>query len=290
MLNVCYTLIKGVWHMKKIEIPKELLNDLYVSRRMSAQAIAQELGVSRQTIINKLNDYNIKVRPRNPKVKKKKALNKVALYKKKDVFESKYKELKTLQLVAEYFNINLKTAFKWKEKHGIETIKDLSDKAKRTKNVGKPYANREVLEDMYSKYSTYELAQMWNCDASTIQKWLKRLDIPTRTTSEQWEHKSKNGKVPIANDKFNLKDYMSVYNEEAPIHKNLTTKIKEIVGECQSCGVRDVLDLHHINENPKDNRPSNHIILCPNCHARIHRLGKTIEELCPNYISWDKLM
>lgn len=276
--------------MKKINIPKDLLQELYVTRCMSAQAIAMELGVSRQTIINKLKDYNITVRPKKVGVKKVKALKKIPKYKQKEVFEAKYKELKSIQLVADYFNINIKTAFQWKEKHGIETIRDLSDKAKRVKNIGKPYANKDILENMYSKHSTYELAQMWNCDASTIQKWLKRLNIPTRTTSEQWEHKSKNGKVPIANDKFNLKDYMSVYDEEAPLHKNLITKIKEIVGKCQSCGIKDVLDLHHINENPKDNRPSNHVILCPNCHARIHRLGKTVGELCPNYTSWDNLM
>jgi 5-methylcytosine-specific restriction endonuclease McrA len=29
--------------------------------------------------------------------------------------------------------------------------------------------------------------------------------------------------------------------------------------------------IHHKNHNPSDNRPSNLMLLCPNCHSKVHR-------------------
>lgn len=43
---------------------------------------------------------------------------------------------------------------------------------------------------------------------------------------------------------------------------------------CSSCGWKDnikLLDVHHIDENRKNNALDNLIILCPNCHASITR-------------------
>ena len=40
---------------------------------------------------------------------------------------------------------------------------------------------------------------------------------------------------------------------------------------CVACGVEDILDVHHIDENRNNNLPSNLIILCPNDHYRFHR-------------------
>jgi len=36
--------------------------------------------------------------------------------------------------------------------------------------------------------------------------------------------------------------------------------------ECQWCGSKDRLELHHIDHNPKNNDPSNHAILCKPCN------------------------
>lgn len=41
--------------------------------------------------------------------------------------------------------------------------------------------------------------------------------------------------------------------------------------QCAVCGVEDILDVHHIDENRKNLHPSNLIFLCPNDHARLHR-------------------
>jgi len=41
--------------------------------------------------------------------------------------------------------------------------------------------------------------------------------------------------------------------------------------ECAVCGVTDILDVHHIDEDRSNNHPSNLIFLCPNDHYRLHR-------------------
>lgn len=41
--------------------------------------------------------------------------------------------------------------------------------------------------------------------------------------------------------------------------------------ECAVCGITDVLDVHHIDENRNNFHPSNLIFLCPNDHYRLHR-------------------
>lgn len=43
------------------------------------------------------------------------------------------------------------------------------------------------------------------------------------------------------------------------------------VAECIVCGRRDVIDIHHIDQNRSNNNPSNLIHLCPSHHALIHR-------------------
>ena len=41
--------------------------------------------------------------------------------------------------------------------------------------------------------------------------------------------------------------------------------------QCAVCGVKDILDVHHIDKNRQNCHPSNLIFLCPNDHYRLHR-------------------
>jgi transposase/uncharacterized protein YlaI len=279
--------------MRKISISKDLLLELYVEQGLNTYQISEELGTSRQTICNKLSEYNIErkttryqSKPKEPKLPKK-----VPKYTNKEDFQKVYSELKSIGLVAEYYNISADTAYSWKKKHGIATIKQISYMGSQKRIEGKPWANKEYLANMYDKYSTYELAKMWNCDPSTIQIWIRKYGIPVKTYSEQWDRKSKSGARILKKDGFDLQEYNKTYAlSGCRMSKKVIEDIKKLVGKCQCCGEKEVLDLHHINENPKDNRPENHVILCPNCHARVHRLNKPVRELCPNLVSWDKLV
>jgi len=42
------------------------------------------------------------------------------------------------------------------------------------------------------------------------------------------------------------------------------------IGICQECGVKDKINIHHIDENRKNNAPGNLISLCVICHRQKH--------------------
>lgn len=284
--------------MRKINLPRDFLYDLYVSKSMSTAQIANELGVNRQTISNKLQEYGIPIRNsqyiREHKPAPKPKLRKVLRYRDKEVFQKVYSELKSIDLVAEYFHINIKTAFSWKKRHGIETIKEFSSQGRAKVNVDKPYANKEWLEEMYSKYSFEDLGKMLNCHPSTIRKWANKFNIPIRSSKEQWELKPKFGSKIVKECGFDLQLYKDTYvlHTMTSIPKNLRNFIINLYGKCENpnCNESEVLDLHHIDGNHNNNSPENHGVLCPNCHARIHRLGVEFDDLVPHHTPWDTLL
>jgi 5-methylcytosine-specific restriction endonuclease McrA len=53
--------------------------------------------------------------------------------------------------------------------------------------------------------------------------------------------------------------------------------------KCEKCGIIDwmgeriVIELHHINGDPTDNRLDNIQLLCPNCHSQTHNYCKREE-------------
>lgn len=282
--------------MRKIIIDKEYLEEMYCNRGMTLLQIACDLGVSRQTVSNKMKEFGITIknseyiRANKPKPK----LVKVTGYKSKNEFQKVYTELKSLDLVAKHFNIDLKTASNWKKRHNIPTIRQTSNAGKYLRNHDKPYMDKKWLEDMYSKYSWEDLGKMLNCSPTTLSKWGKKFGIKTRTTSEQWDLKSKNGGHNIVKEDvgFDLQLYKETYvlRDTVRIPKGLRNYIISLYGKCECCGYDEVLDLHHIDENHNNNDPSNHGVLCPNCHAKIHRLGIPFSELVPNHINWESLV
>lgn len=61
------------------------------------------------------------------------------------------------------------------------------------------------------------------------------------------------------------------------VHKK---RLVEIRGNtCENCGISEwlgkslVLDVHHKNKNRRDNRPTNLLVVCPNCHRFLHQEG-----------------
>jgi hypothetical protein len=50
------------------------------------------------------------------------------------------------------------------------------------------------------------------------------------------------------------------------------------VGKCEACGwasLPDILELHHLDRNRRNNRRANLKLLCPTCHTMLHFLAKT---------------
>jgi transposase/uncharacterized protein YlaI len=272
--------------MKKIELSKELLTELYVNKKLTTYQISDELGISRQTVCNYLKEYGIFVRDSRFKATKK-TLSKLPSYKNKKVFIQLYGKLGTVQKVAEYFGISIDTVYKWRVIHGINNIPDKAKYNRTTEN--KKWMDKNLLAEMYETYSSYEIAKLWDCNPSTVQKWLKRHGIASKSHEEQWKRSPKTVDAIVINGIIQMDRYYELCME-SELPSSVALAIRNIIGECQACGFDEVLDLHHINEDRQDNRPTNHIILCPNCHAKIHRLGKTVQELCPEYKSWEELL
>ena len=283
--------------MRKIIIDKEYLEEMYCNRGMTLLQIACDLGVSRQTVSNKMKEFGLEIKNSDyikaHKKPPKKKLKRVCKWRNKEDFQRVYSELKSLDLVAKHYGINLTTASDWKQRHNIETIKSYSYSGRKQLVVDKPYANKEWLEEMYSQYSLEDLGKMLNCSPSTLGKWCKKFGIKTRSLEEQWELKSKKGAKVVKSNEFDLQLYKKTYaigRNNVKIPKGLRNHIISLYGKCECCGYDEVLDLHHIDENHNNNDPSNHGVLCPNCHAKIHRLGIPFSELVPNHINWESLV
>ena len=285
--------------MRKIHIPKDLLSELYCTQKMTLQQIADEFGVNRQTISNKLSEYGIQIRNTSyissKKEKKRKfiKIKKEPMYKNKEDFQNVYSELKALDLVAKHYGINIKTAFEWKKRHGIATIHEYSNRGiERIHN--KPYMNKEWLEKMYAQYSWEDLGKMLGVSPTTLSKWGVKFGIKTRTISEQWDLKSKSGNHCVIDDSLKMKTYMEAYasGQITKIPKKLKYFILDLYGKCEAdgCNEMDVLDLHHIDGNHLNNNPENHSCLCPNCHAKIHRLGINFNSMVKHHRVWSDIL
>lgn len=278
---------------KKLPITKELLEKLYETK--TQQQIAEELGVSEKTIRRRFKEFNIQVgrHTYTDFVKKKKKLKKSKVkpkYQNKEHFERTYKDKKSLVLVAKEYGISLDTAFLWKKRHNIETIKGVSEEGCKKLREGKPYTNKEWLEEKYKTMTQKDIAIMCNVGRDTINYWFKYHNIKTRTPKEQRQIKASYGNKFIFEDRFDKKSYLTVYENEGRITSKMLNYIKDLVGKCQCCGYTEVLDLHHIDENRFNNKPENHLICCPNCHAKIHRLGLKAEDIRKDKTIWIDLI
>jgi len=74
---------------------------------------------------------------------------------------------------------------------------------------------------------------------------------------------------------INITDrYDDKTKERIPIPQGVKTDVLlRSKGKCEKCktslqGLKP--DIHHKNMNPSDNRKANLIVLCPNCHRKIH--------------------
>lgn len=64
-------------------------------------------------------------------------------------------------------------------------------------------------------------------------------------------------------------DYNKAWNHKKRHNINLEI-YKEITKKCIICGFDKIVDLHHLDENKKNNSRDNLIGLCPNHHKMFH--------------------
>ncbi len=82
--------------------------------------------------------------------------------------------------------------------------------------------------------------------------------------------------------------YLTLSCDVQGIQQSLRNKV--VVRQGNACGLCNCNfskmmphEIHHLNHNPKDNRPSNLLALCANCHTAHHRFGIPVYPFNYNY-------
>jgi len=79
-----------------------------------------------------------------------------------------------------------------------------------------------------------------------------------------------------------LHHYSKVLKYNARKYNNLSLEIYgELTKQCGSCGFTNIVQLHHLDGDHKNNEKNNLVGLCPNCHKSIHTY-KYCEEIKEN--------
>lgn len=124
--------------------------------------------------------------------------------------------------------------------------------------------------------TTYEIAERLGKSRQTIMSWLKKYGLKTKFKRGQ----TKNTYKPLGNT--NLRK--SCWEIQRPLGiKRLWLEYPER-DECERCGSKRNLQIHHKNENRKDNKQKNIEILCRSCHCIIHDRGRHL----PKDRGWSK--
>jgi len=151
---------------KKIKIPKEELIELYKKKKLVPSKIAKVFDCKMTTILNRLREYKIKVRPSNGNFVK------IA---KEELIELYIKQGLTTFEISEKYNCCQATIWKRLKRFGIKV---------RPPRSPNPYVpDKETLLELYVKkrLSSWELEKLHGFSRSTVHRKLRAYGIKTRS-------------------------------------------------------------------------------------------------------------
>lgn len=167
--------------MEAKRLPKETLEDLYLSQGKSQREIGEEFGVALRTIGKWLQFYGIQARPRGcPHGCN--AGNRKVIIMREDVERMYVSEQKTQKQIAEHYGVSDWAIGKRLQNWGIES---------RPRNYyrDEPLANftKADLERLYvqEKQSMKAIAKTFGTCSITIAKWLRRYGLPVEMPWER---------------------------------------------------------------------------------------------------------
>jgi len=151
--------------------------------------------------------------------------------------------------------------------------------------------NKEVLEKLYleDKLSTREIAKKLGTPHwSKVWRWLKKLNIPTRTITE-----SKMGHYTTSTAREN----MSITQRKRGgknIKRNSRNEARRVWEDYWHEKVPEGYLIHHVDRDYTNNDICNLALLTYGFHNRIHRYNSAgkhcaVSEICPQYASEKKV-
>lgn len=157
----------------------------------------------------------------------------------------------------------------WKCKHcnQLFNFTRQTDKA----NHGKHCDKNPKKKESYAKIAE-SVKQRWNNELGIYKDFSVRCDCcGLEITVREREHT-----FPAKKQYFCSRSCANSVGGKAKVKKYGVTGYGTIAEryykrQCAVCGIDDILDIHHIDENRENFHPSNLIFLCPNDHYRLHR-------------------
>lgn len=136
------------------------------------------------------------------------------------------------------------------------------------------YKNKDWLYHQYITLNkTWDvISDEFNINVSTLKKWANKLGIPKKPKSYFNVGRTPWNKGIQCEAQINaLRKYHHCGRRKDKILKEDTSEYQKYCKDsCEICGSTEELDVHHIDENRKNNYPINLITLCKSCHARVH--------------------
>lgn len=144
--------------------------------------------------------------------------------------------------------------------------------------IKKAYKNEDTLRRLYQqeKLSSEDIAERLDCAPNTVLKWLRKHDIEVRSRSDSrsYAHGYHPNEVPIVMHRRGQVRWNYCYKgkkHSVYVHRLLAVAeygFDEVAGQT----------VHHKNDIPWDNRPSNIELMDDGEHSKLHHLKVTGDE------------
>jgi len=242
---------------KKIDIPRDLLEDLYLNKSLSTVKIGEMLGCNPQTVRDYMEKYGIPCRTKSENSTKVK-ISKV------DLYELYWNRRMSQSKIAAELGCAKDTVKRIMQRYGIKP-RNTSESSvlRRTVDI-----SQEELKDLYwnKELSSSEIAKRFGCNAETIRRRMSELDIPARPPSSLPLEKN-----PAWKGGVSFEPYCPKFNEA--FKESIREKFGRVCFLCPTTEEENgkKLAVHHVSYNKDclcDDSDCEFVSLCLKCHGK----------------------
>lgn len=149
--------------MRKSQVSKEMLSNLYLDEDLSFREIARKLNVDTVTIKRWCKEFHIPFKDSDITVKEYKPKVKKCAYTDKEDFLFNYERLGSLKELAKYYKVSESTVSRWRNLHDIPTIPTI------------PIKDKEFMTELYvvKNLSVKQISEQLNEHPIMVRRWIR---------------------------------------------------------------------------------------------------------------------